>query len=74
MILAVENIMTGDGKLILILQLWHCWRPVGNIPMSLSKQDNKGSSSNRAAEREIKQEQHINQMHSRKENVLGKIR
>lgn len=48
---AVENIMTGGGKLIFILQLWCSWRAVGNVPMSLSKQDDKESSSNYAAER-----------------------
>lgn len=74
MISAVEDIMTDDGMFTFILQLWHSWKAVGNVPMSLSKEDDKESSSNRAAEREIKQEQYISQMHRRKENMLCKIR
>lgn len=48
---AVENILTADGKLMFILQLWHFWGAVGNVLMSLSKQDYKESSNNCAAER-----------------------
>lgn len=74
MMSAAENIMTGDDKLIFFLQLWHSWRAIGNVPMILSKLDGRESSSNHAAEREIEQKQHINQMLRGKENVLCKIR
>lgn len=71
---AVENILTADGKLMFILQLWHFWGAVGNVLVSLSKQDDKEASNNCATEREIKQEQHVNQMQRRKENVLCRFR
>lgn len=71
---AAENIMTGGDKLIFFLQLWHSWRAIGNVPMILSKLNGRESSSNPAAEREIEQKQHINQMLGGKQNVLWKIR
>lgn len=74
MMSAAENIMTGGDKLIFFLQLWHSWRAIGNVPTILSKLDGRESSSNSAAEREIEQKQHINQMLRGKENVLCKIR